>query len=42
MHIHVVWVKASEDYDLRWTQIHGDLHMVLSPRETQGRISEHS
>ena len=26
LQIHPVWAKASEATDLRWIQIHGDLH----------------
>ena len=26
LQIHPVWAKASEVYNLRWIQIHGDLH----------------
>ena len=33
LQIHPVWAKASEANDLRWIQIHGDLHRVLGNTE---------
>ena len=33
LQIHPVWAKASEANDLRWIQIHGDLHRVLRNTE---------
>ena len=41
LQIHPVWAKASEIYDLRWIQIHGDLHRAQGVGETQGRIPEY-
>ena len=38
--IHMVLVKASEVYDLRWRQIHDNLHKAERAEETQGRIYE--
>ena len=33
LQIHPVWAKAFEANDLRWIQIHGDLHRVLRNTE---------
>ena len=41
LQIHPVWAKTSEVYDLRWIQIHGDLHRAQGVGETQGRIPEY-
>ena len=41
LQIHPVWAKASEIYDLRWIQIHSDLHKAQSAGKTKGRIQEH-
>ena len=37
----MVWVKASEVYDLRWRQIHDNLRKAERAEGTQGRIYEH-
>ena len=40
LQIHPVWAKASEVYDLRWIQIHGDLHRGMGKhREEYMNIS---
>ena len=35
LQIHPVWAKASEVYDLRWIQTHGDLHGAQGAGKTQ-------